>query len=366
VPVSLALVGKETGGKTVLVENGKATATLEGCGPVKANHGDVGYYRTAYDKQGFKALAASYARMEDADRVNFVTDAWALVEAEKLDLASYLDLLATLKAETAPVVWAGVLPSLRSIDDSLRGKDDREAFRAFAVDLLTPALDHFGWDAKPQDDSATRMIRDPLIAALGRYGSQPVIAESRKRFAAFEADPNSLAPDIRPAVLANVVLAGGKAEFERIRAMGRKASSTEEKLRYYYALAETLDPALIDEAVKIGATSEIPNGRVGRFLMQVLHQTDDQNRAWHDILDIKGTLLPKMPGEARSLFLPAAAGLTDDPAIGKELRDLPDATANEGARIETGKALESIGWKAHFKAKLAPATSKWLKGKRNS
>ena len=367
VPVSLALVGKEAVAKTILVDNGKATATLEGCGVVKANAGDVGYYRTAYDKKGFHALVESYDKMEAADRVNFVTDSWALVKAEKLGVPDYLDLLSSLHSETAPVVWNAALASMREFDDSLRDSPaDRKAFRSFAVELLQPVLDRFGWDAKPDDDTQVKTIRAPLIASLGRYGSEKVIAESRRRFTAFEADRNSLAPDIRAAVLSTVVAAGGKAEFDKVRQMGRDAQSTEEKLRYYFALAAQTNPELEDEAVKIGLTDEISNGRVGRYLYEVLRQSDDQVRVWHDILNIRSTLLPKMPGEFRNMFLPGAAGITDSAAIGKELRALPEASVNEGAKIETGKALESIGWKSDFKKKLAPATSKWLKGRKNS
>ena len=362
VPVQLALVGKESQARTVLVENGKASVTLDGCGVVKANSGDVGYYRTLYDPKGYKALVASYAKMDAADRVNFVTDAWALVAAGKLDPAAYLDLLGSLKGETAPVVWTGVLASLGELDDALRGTPDRAAFRGFAVGLLTPALDRFGWDAKADEDSQTKQIRAPLIAALGRYGSQPVLAESRRRFAAFETDPASLSPDIRGAVVANAVRAGGKAEFDKVRALGRQASSTEEKLRYYFALAAALSPELADEAVKIALTDEVSNGRVGRFLFEVMRQSDDQPRVWRDILAIRGTLLPKLPDEFRSMALPGVAGLSDDAAIGKELQALPESSANEGARISTAKALESIEWKARFKAMLAPATATWLKG----
>jgi aminopeptidase N len=364
VPVRLALVGKEAAARTVLVENGKATATLEGCGVVKANSGDVGYFRTAYDRKGYQALVQAYDKMDAADRVNFVTDSWALVQAEKLDPAAYLDLLASLKSETAPVVWTGALSSMREIDDSLRDSPvDRKAFRAFAIELLTPVLDHFGWDAKPDDDSQTKLIRAPLIGALGRYGSEPVIAESRRRFTAFQADRNALSPDIRAAVISNVVRAGGQQEFDKVRQLGRDASSTEEKLRYYFALAAQTNPELTDEAVKIALTNEISNGRVGRFLFEVLRQADDQTRVWHDILAIRGTLLPKLPEEFRSMMLPQAAGVTDKPAIGKELQALPESSSNEGAKIATGKALESIGWKVHFKTKLVPATDKWLKAR---
>jgi aminopeptidase N len=361
VPVQLALVGKESAARTVLVENGKAKTSLDGCGTVKANSGDVGYFRTLYDAKGYKALVSAYPHMTAADRVNFVTDSWALVAAGKLSPAAYLDLLGSLKSETAPVVWTGVLTSLGEIDDALRGSAERAAFHTFAIGLLTPALDHFGWDAKSSDDSQTKLIRAPLIAALGRYGSAPVVAESRRRFTAFEADAAALPPDIRGAVVANVVRAGGKAEFDKVRALGKQSSSTEERLRYYVALAAETKPELTDEAVKVALTDEIPNGRVVRYLYEVLRQSDDQLRVWHDILDIRGTLLPKVPEEVRSLALPTAAGVTGDPAIGRELQALPEATANEGSRLATEKAIEAIDWKVRFKAQLAPATEAWLK-----
>lgn len=366
VPVSLALVGKEQAAKTVLVENGKGSATLEGCGAVKVNHGDVGYFRTSYDKKGFKDLVAAYDRMEAADRVSFVTDSWALVQAEKLEPAAYLELLASLKSETAPVVWTSALASMRDIDDTLRNNPDRAAFRSFAIELLTPALAHFGWDAKPDEDTQIKLIRAPLISSLGRYGSAAVNEESRRRFDAFKADQNSLAPDLRGAVIGNVVRAGGKKEFDEVREMGRKASSTEEKLRYYFALAAQTSPELTDEAVSIAKTGEITNGRVGRFLAEVMRQADDQPHVWRDILGIKDALLPKLPDEFRGSFLPGVAGYSDNPALSKELQALPEASLNEGAKVSTAKAIESIGWKAHFKTKLAPATVKWLKSKRNS
>jgi aminopeptidase N len=362
VPVQIALVGQESQARTVLVEDGKATTTLEGCGTVKANSGDVGYYRTLYDRKGYKALVAAYGRMKAADRVNFVTDSWALVAAGSLDPAAYFDLLGSLKSETAPVVWTGVLTSLVEIDESLRGSPERAAFRQFAIGLLTPVLDHFGWDAKPSDDSQTKLIRSPLIGALGRYGSAAVVAESRRRFAAFETDPAALPPDIRAAVIANVVRAGGKTEFDKVRALGRQASSTEEKLRYYFALAAVKDPALTDEAVKIALTDEISNGRVGRFLYEVARQSDDQLRVWHDILEVRPTLLPKLPEEFRGQALPGVAGLTSDPAIGRELQALPEASANEGARLATAKAIEAIDWKVRFRALLVPAAETWFKG----
>jgi hypothetical protein len=71
--------------------------------------------------------------------------------------------------------------------------------------------------------------------------------------------------------------------------------------------------------------------------------------------------MPKLPEEYRSRALPTAASTADDPAIGKELQALPEASANEGAKIATAKALEAIDWKARFKAQLAPAAGKWLK-----
>ena len=71
-----------------------------------------------------------------------------------------------------------------------------------------------------------------------------VLAEAKPRFAAFVKDTGSLDVNLRGPV---IFLAGREADhatYDELRALGRKATSTEERNRYYIALASAINPEL--------------------------------------------------------------------------------------------------------------------------
>ena len=60
VPVALGRPGDDRASHTELLGGAPKTLTFEGCDtPIKANYGDVGYYRVRYDENGLKALGAA-------------------------------------------------------------------------------------------------------------------------------------------------------------------------------------------------------------------------------------------------------------------------------------------------------------------
>lgn len=360
VPVQVAAIGSPAPAQTVLV-NGKASVSFAGCDhPLKANFDDVGYFRTQYDATTLAALTKIFKTMSPADRVNLLSDEWALVQAARTEIASYLDLTRQLSNETTLVVWNGVLDSFDEIDDLERDTPEQAAFRHYAVGLLTPEFGRIGWDAKPGEDGQTRLLRSRLITTLGRFGDPGVIDEAKKRFTAFLAEPASLAPDLRDPVVRIIGLTADKTAFDQLHALGKNASSTEDKLRYFYALAGTHDPALIDQAADIATTSEIPNGRVGRFLGVLAQRSEHPDLVWHKTVAIRDKVLPKLPEEFRAMLLPMIASTSTNPDTAKALKAMPEASSKGVGAIETAKALEKIQGRGAFKAKLTPALGRWL------
>ena len=60
VPVALGRPGDDRASHMELVDDAPRTLTFEDCDrPIKANYGDVGYYRVRYDEDGLKALGAA-------------------------------------------------------------------------------------------------------------------------------------------------------------------------------------------------------------------------------------------------------------------------------------------------------------------
>ncbi len=361
VPVAIGQVGEAP--QSILLGGSPQTIKFPGCGkPVKANVGDVGYYRVRYDMADLKALSAAYKQMDPADRVNLLGDVWAMAEAGRDTPDHFLDLTKRLSGETDLAVWTQVLASLREIDDLERGSPDRAAFRAYARGLLNPVLAQVGWDAKPNEMPDVTLLRSSLIRTLARFEDPAVVAEARKRFAAFVADPSSLPPSMQDAVLAAVGYGADKTIYDQLHELGRKANSTETLLRYYGALGGAHDPALIAETVGITQTNEILPGRVNRFIGAAASGSDNPELVWKLFLTKRKAVLDKLTPMQAAGLMPMVAGASSDPKIAEELKTLPESNISSGARHDADKAVEDITFKSNFKARLVPAISHWLKG----
>jgi aminopeptidase N len=361
VPVQIGVIGDAAGPRTLLVADGSATQTFSGCGKtVKANFGDAGYYRVEYDRDALSALTAAFEALSPADRVNLLADQWALMAAGRAAVASYLELTRQLANEAALVVWTDVITRFREIDDLARHAPERAAFRRYALQILHPPFARLGWDARADESNQAGLLRVALIGALGRFGDAAIIAEGQRRFAAFLADPHSLTPNLRSAVIEIVGRYADQETFNKLRVLGRAASSTEDKLRYYYALAGAQDAVFIDQNVKIALTDEITNGRVNQFLIQLALQSADPELVWKAVLAARTPILAKLPAGRRGFLLPAIAQASSSPALAHELAALPEQQGSQGARYEAAKAAARIEEQAELKKNVLPALAQWL------
>jgi aminopeptidase N len=251
---------------------------------------------------------------------------------------------------------------LRAIDRLERGTPGREAFRAYARGIIRPVLDRLGWDIAPDEGAESRLLRALTIMTLGRLGDPAVIAEARRRFAAFLRSPQTLDPDLRDPVVATVGRWADRRTFEDLHRLGREAASTEEKMRFYGALATASDPALIDDAVRIALTDQaLPNGQVEQFFYKATGANDDPDYLWRRVFAERRGLLARMSESDRQYLLPDVAGATSSPAIALEMRWAPESRASRGARSEADKAGERIEFQADFKERLLPAVDAWIK-----
>ena len=233
------------------------------CGePIKLNFGDVGYYRILYDAATEAALAKSIETMGPADRVNLLADNWALFEAGRMTAGGYFRLVDAVVDDRNRAVWEQVIRTIGRLDDLERGLPGRSAFQAYARSRLRPAFDRLGWDrAAGESESNTiddAIVRSRLIAELGDLGDGAVVAEARRRFAAFVKDPGSLDVNLRGPVIFLAGRDADRATYDELRALGRKATSTELRVRYYIALAAAINPELAKETLAITLTDEVP------------------------------------------------------------------------------------------------------------
>lgn len=226
--------------------------------PLSVNADGFGFYRVRYDTPTLAIDTRWFAALPDADRIALLDDQWALVEAGREPLATYLRLAAAMGDDLDARAWEQITAALSVVELDERGTPGHDAFTAYARTLLRPVFDRLGWDSSPGENPDRQRVRRALIGALGAWGDGEIIAEARRRFAAFVRDPKAIATDDQAAVLAVVAQYADGNAFEQLHAIARGAQDEAELRRYYNALMYVQDADLAGRALQIALSEEIP------------------------------------------------------------------------------------------------------------
>jgi aminopeptidase N len=358
VPVAFGAPGAAPG-NTVLVDNGTAEVEAGPCGePVKLNLGDVGYYRVQYDAASQAALARSIGTMAAADRVNVLADTWALVEAGRAAPAAYLDLLDTIAGDDDRAVWDQAIRSLNRLDHLDRGRPARPALQAYARARLRPVFARLSWDAAGEAGSDRALLRARLIRTLGELGDADILAEANRRFAGFLADPESLRPDLREPVIHLAGRTADRATHDTLLALARKATNTEERVRYYLAAASALDPTLAQETLALTLTDELPTTIVGGVIFAAAGEHRDLALAF--VQANFAALAARQGPSFRDYFVSNLMAGFADPVRADELANFAPVQRTSGGRIVAARAMELIRTNADFRARQLVAVEEWI------
>src|SRR5207302_4617410 len=167
---------------------------------IKLNANGAGNYRLQYDESVWKALVGALPKLNLEDRVNLLSDSWALVQANRADVPLYLDLIGKLPRGHELAERDQIVNAFDYINRLLLDDPSREKFQAYARSILRPTFDEVGWEPKKNESPRDSLLRASLIAALGDLNDQEIVSGCKKRFEKFIVDPASLAPDLRASV----------------------------------------------------------------------------------------------------------------------------------------------------------------------
>ena len=342
------------------------SATLPNVQPalnVKLNVDDVGYYRVAYDSAHFEKLLASSAQLPPADKVNLLSDTWALVEADRKPISDYLKLAEAFRKDNSLALWEQITATLSFIDFLYIGNKERPAFQAYARSLLKPAFERVGWDPKPNEETARGLLRVRLITTLGDFADQDVIAAARERFQKFLADPKTLSPDLRPSVLDVVGRYADQKTWETLHALGLNTKSIEEKGIFYNAMAGALERDLAKQTLPLSLTDELPASRATELVNNVSNSGEQPGLAWEFAQAQRKQLDPKLDSLGKIRFAPNVMRGFSEAKRATELEVYARKNLPSDAKSEIGKAAEEIRFKADLKARLLPEIAKWIPAK---
>jgi aminopeptidase N len=329
---------------------------------VKFNVQGAGNYRVQYDEASWKLLLEELPKLTPADRVNLLSDAWALAQANRAPLSLYLDLLEKLRTKDELAEREQIIHVFDFINRLLAGDSHREQFQKYARSILRPSFEQVGWEPKSGEPTKIAVLRGSLVHSLGDLNDEEIIAGCRERFEKYLSDPKSLAPDLRPHVFAVAGRYADEATWNKLHELGLKTTSIEEKQNYYDALACALDPKLAARTLEISLGDEVPTSRAIHLVAKVARQSEHPEVAWQFAKAHMKQLLAKTDALAANSYAPGLFTFFSDAARISELQryaksDLPTAAAKDVA-----KAIDEVGFRAEFKPRLATQIAAWISG----
>jgi aminopeptidase N len=327
---------------------------------IKLNANGAGNYRVEYDESSWKALLGALPKLNLEDRVNLLSDSWALMQANRADISLYLDLITKLPRGHELAERDQIVNAFDYINRLLLGDPSREKFQAYARSVLRPTFDELGWEAKKNESIRDSLLRASLIIALGDSNDQEIVGGCKKRFEKFVVDPGSLAPDLRASIFFVVGQNADDPTWNKLHELGLKTTSSEEKQNYYDALAAARDPKLAAQALKISLTDELPTSRALHLVGKVARSSDHSDLAWEFAKGSMQALLAKTDALGANTFAPGLFVFFSEKARADELKTYAKSNLPPTSAKEVAKAVDEVEFRDEFKKRLVPQLTAWI------
>ena len=197
------------------------------------------------------ALAAkSTAELTPRERVAFLGNAGALLDAGALGGDDYLQVLNAFAGDPEPEVVSALLDGLSKVELAFVPDDRRPAFAGYVRATLAPALTRFGLAATAGEPEAVALFRPRLIGWLGEQGRDPQVQTYAVKLArAYLADPGSVDPSLAGVSLELAAHEGDRALFDAYRRRFERSEIPADRGRYLAALGSFAQPELQEEAL---------------------------------------------------------------------------------------------------------------------
>ena len=344
----------------VLVD-GTATLSLPGCNaPVIVNAGQKGYYRTLYSPEQFRVLSAGFNRLPLVDQVGVMMDAGALATVGLQPESDPLNLALQVPLDAAPDLWQMAVGSLGSLDDLYKGNPTRQAaVRKFVIARLSPKFAQLGWETREGDSTTTRQLRTALVSTLGGLGDAAVLAEARRRFDAFLADPRTLSPELRRTVLGMVARNADAATWDKLHALAKAEKSSMLRDQYYSLLAMAKDKTLAQRALDLALTDE-PGATNGAGMISAV-SWEHPDLAFDFAVAHREKINTLVDTTSLARYYPGLGRASIDPKMVDKIRAFAEAYIAPTSRRESEQAILGIQTRIKLRQRRLPQIDAWLK-----
>ena len=364
IPVILRYeVGGAVKTRTVLLDGPSQSVALESApGWLHPNADQRGYYRWSVPPALLTALAGrGRESMSVRERVGFVGNASALLDAGAVRGDQYLELIAPFAGDTAPEVVAAVVASLAKVKNAFVTAELRAPFAAYIRRVLGPALTRFGKERRAGEPDAVSLLRPPLLLWLGRDGEDTeALAHAESVARAFMAG-EAADPSVVPVALQLHAIKGDRALFDEYRRRIETAKVPADRSRYLNALGYFRAPELVDAALAYVLDGPLRPQEIFAIPAAISTTVANDGRSYEFLVGHYPAISAKLPPMFLA-FMPHAAGGCSVARAAKGKAFFTDpANAAPGMDKEIAKMTEAVKDCAALREREGAAVAAYLK-----
>jgi aminopeptidase N len=362
IPLCLKGSASGKGAKCELLTKKEETFTLPGCSTwVLTNAGATGYYHTGYQPDAVRALASdAETKLTPAERIALQNDIWASVRLGREPVGDYLAFAQGLQSDRNRAVLEDVLGRLNYIGQYVVGDSDRDAYRAWLRQYLTPAMQELGYESRPGESDEQRTLRSRLFNALGYDARDPETLEQARKIADQAlADPTSVDHELAGVALGLAALNGDAGFYDRVMAGLKNPKSPEEYYIYLFALPQFGDQKLLQRTLDFAISPEVRSQDTLEVVTGVMGNPAGQLLAW-DFVRQHWPEIQKAGGPFASAQVVAATSVFCDAGSRDQVTEFFSAHKVDAAERTYKQSIERINNCVDLKSQQESQLASWL------
>lgn len=348
--------------KCELLTKKEESFTLPECSTwVLGNAGATGYYRVGYEPEAVHSLAsAAETKLTPGERIALQNDIWASVRVGREPVGDYLAFVQGLETDRNRAVLEDVLGRLNYIGQYLVSDTDRDNYRAWLRQFLTPIMKDVGWEPKPSESDEEKTLRSRVFNALGYDARDPqALAEAHKIADRAIADPSSVDHELASGALPIAALNGGTDFYDKVMAAMKDTKSPELYYTYFFTLPQFTDPKLLQRTLDLSISPDVRSQDALQLVTGVLSNPAGEKLAW-DFIRQHWTELEKAGGPFASAQVVNATSTFCDPALRDQVTEFFTAHKVAAAERTYRQSIERINNCVSLKEQQEPQLASWL------
>jgi alanyl aminopeptidase len=365
IPVGLKYeAGGQVKTRTVLLTRPAEDVVLDG--PVRWVHPNVeegGYYRWKVPTPVLHALAEGGSRaMTVRERVGFIGNASALLDAGALAGDEYLRLMTPFARDPEPPVVSAVVGSLAKVKAAFVTAELETAFAAYVRQVLGPALQRFGKARAAGEPESVSLLRPQLLLWLGRDGGDPAVLEHAAAVArAYMADPASADPSVVSVSLQLHALRGDRPLFDEYRRRAEAATVPAQRQWYLAGLGYFREPALVDDALRFAVAGKLRPQEIFTIPFGVGTSVANEERPYRFFTENYDVVQKKLPPMFLAFMPRIAYGCSEDRVAATRSFLADPGRAVPGMDREMAKVSEAVKDCAALRVREGAAVAAYLR-----